>query len=132
MDSTQSIDELMLDPQPLEDLRLLEQSGAPGLTEKLIGLFFKNTEELLPALLRGVEANDLKTVARAAHTIKSIAPTLGANRLSSLCKALEIAAREESARDYGALIDRVQSEYVCVRDSLERALTEGRQQRPPG
>ncbi len=88
----------VVDPSALERLR---GWGGPPLVERMVGLFQELGPKRLHEVEDGLAEDDLARVARAAHSFKSSAGNLGADRLRVLCGALEDAAeggRREEAR----------------------------------
>ena len=61
---------------------------------------------------------NLEDLRRAAHTLKGNSSQVGASRLSSLCFDLEQAARAGSLEGAEKMIDGIQAELACVKDSL--------------
>jgi len=74
-----------------------------------------------------VAAADLNAVSSLAHSLKSVAGTFGASRLSATCQQLEDAAREGRADESAELISRVADE--C--DQSAQAIALWREERRP-
>ena len=88
----------LVDPGALERLR---GWGGAALVDRMIGLFQELGPKRLQEVGDGLAEGDLSRVARAAHSFKSSAGNLGADRLRLLCGALEDAAdggRQAEAR----------------------------------
>jgi HPt (histidine-containing phosphotransfer) domain-containing protein len=51
----------------------------------------------LDSLLAAAEAGDCAAIIRPAHTLKSTSASLGAMRLSAICRVIELAGRESRA-----------------------------------
>ena len=61
---------------------------------------------------------------RTAHSLKSGSALLGAMRLSGLCKALELLAREDSIADAEELLMQIETEYPVVQNALKQSLSQ--------
>ncbi|MBA3689127.1 MAG: Hpt domain-containing protein [Chloroflexi bacterium] len=83
---------------PVVDERTLDELMAatgddPGFVWELVGTFLADTPAQVDAMTAAVEANDAAALVRPAHTLKSSSATVGAMRLSSVARELEMAAR---------------------------------------
>ncbi len=82
---------------------------------KLIDLFINDTSERLASMRA---AKDGKTIGQIAHALKGSCGYLGANRMASICEALEEIGRAGDGRAE-VLIDLIEEEFVRVREALE-------------
>lgn len=87
-------------PLDLETLRRLREDvgGRPGL-DRLIGVFLRELGGRRSAIRRSAADGDLPALRLAAHTLKSSAALLGAERLATLCRSLEAMATEGATGD---------------------------------
>ncbi len=83
----------MLDHAKLDHLRELLGDDGDGVGE-IIDTFLDDVPKTLADLQDGLEADDARQVASAAHKIKGSASTLGAVTLSEICKDIEDAAND--------------------------------------
>ena len=91
--------------------RLAEGSGGDAdFVAELIEQFVADAPSLATAAREGMEAGDLVTARRAAHTLKTNAATFGAHRLVEICRDLEAAAKRGSLDDARPLVDAMISE----------------------
>ena len=79
----------MIDPDAL--MRLREWGGSKLLAE-MVRLFLENSSERLGQLGKGFADGDLRTVERAAHSLKSSAANVGAMEVSRVSQQIEAAA----------------------------------------
>ena len=79
----------IFDPAPLESLRQIERGGAAGLVVKVVETWIESSRQLIAQLQESLAAGDVRTLHRAAHTLKSSSANVGAMRLSLLAKTLE-------------------------------------------
>jgi len=97
-----------LDAAALESLREL---GGDEFLGELIDTFLEEAPELLAAIRRSLEQNDVHELRRAAHTLKSNGATFGAEGFSELCRRLEGQARTGELEGADELVDLVEREY---------------------
>ena len=88
-----------------------------ALTE-LASAFLDEAPKRLAELRLGVETGDAELAGRAAHTLKSNGQTFGAVELASLCRRLEVAARDGKLATNADLIDHVDAQWALVRTEL--------------
>ena len=93
----------VLDPTRIEDL-LASLPGQPQAVflQRMLETFRRTLDTNL-VKLQQVDASDLETVRRAAHTLKSAAAQVGAMRLSHTARELEYAARDRNLQRMVAL-----------------------------
>ena len=76
---------------------LLETTGGDiGFERELVATYQADTPVQLDAMTTAVEAEDAEALVRPAHTLKSSSATVGAMRLSSVARELEMAGRTGS------------------------------------
>lgn len=109
-----------LDGRALDQLRALQRAGTPSVLAKVIGLYDTEVPALLSAMRRAVTAGDADGLRRAAHKLKSTSATLGATRLTDLCRALEAEPRIDA--DTASRLEAIEAEYDHVRPALHAAL----------
>jgi len=95
--------EHVLDERILNDLRDLGGQDDPGLLAELIDIFLHDAPQRMAEIASGLKSGDLKTVERAAHTLKSSSANIGALGLSNICKRMEEIARERKSDGIQAL-----------------------------
>jgi len=104
-----------IDPAVLEGFRGMMGESA----SELITLFLEDTLELLAKMRESVAEGDAETLQRAAHTLKGNSATLGAMRLSGLCKELEFMGREGKLEGVVEKVAQIEAEYEKVKAVLE-------------
>ena len=109
----------MLDQKALDNIRAVQQEGAPKLLDKVINIYFQESPKLLLALRDAVaEDNAAKMIGRAAHSLKSSSANLGATRLAALCRDLEEMARANRTTGAKAILNEIEKLYPLVCESL--------------
>ncbi|MDQ6793276.1 MAG: Hpt domain-containing protein [Chloroflexota bacterium] len=124
----------MPDDVPIVDDRILAELIATtgddiGFVRELVETYLADTAVQVDAMSAAVEADDAAGLVRPAHTLKSSSATVGAMRLSSVARDLEMAGRsgglDPAAR---ASLDAARTEWQAAADALaawlERASVE--------
>ncbi len=104
-----------IDTMVIEDLR--KEGGSFFL--ELVDLFDTEAPASIRDIVEAFTRNDLKAIARSAHRLKGSAVTFGAQPMSELCQALELAARAEALANARLLFDQLTLEYSRVTDALK-------------
>jgi CheY-like chemotaxis protein/HPt (histidine-containing phosphotransfer) domain-containing protein len=109
-----------VDPEALDELR---QYGDDSLLDELVTVFLDSAQKHMTDMRGALDAEDSDLLARAAHTLKGSAGTLGAKPLAELCAELETGGRRgnlpgaKSLDDVANELSRVQSffeEYLST------------------
>jgi HPt (histidine-containing phosphotransfer) domain-containing protein len=105
---------------------LTESTGGDiGFVRELIETYLADTPVQLDAMTAAVEADDAEALVRPAHTLKSSSATVGAMRLSSVARELEMAGRtgslEASVRES---LDSARAEWTTAQEAFAAWLQE--------
>jgi CheY-like chemotaxis protein/HPt (histidine-containing phosphotransfer) domain-containing protein len=93
----------------LERLRSLQRPGGPNLVAKIVGLFLRESTDLLGGLDEAVRRGDTEEIRHAAHRLKSVSAQVGAEDLAAHCQQLESAGRENRLEGAAALLERIRT-----------------------
>ena len=85
------------DPAAIERLRAVAGDQSSAFVAEMAELFLGETRKTLTDLRAASDKEDWKVVARLAHSLKSSAATLGAMRLSAVCRSLELDVTDGAA-----------------------------------
>jgi CheY-like chemotaxis protein len=121
---SENVAEDYLDRSYLNNIKSLGPNG-PRMLAAVIGIYLNDSPILLDRLSQAFEAADLAGLAKVAHAFKSTSASLGASVLAEMCKQVESIARGNSMDGIGALISRIQSEYVKAKEALTREIEKG-------
>jgi HPt (histidine-containing phosphotransfer) domain-containing protein len=106
-----------VDPAALD--RLLEMTGDdPEFLDELIGTFLEDAVLQLEAMRRAAEAGAEADLVRPAHSLKGNSASMGAERLSELCRSLEADARSGPVHDATERVTAAAIEFDQVRSEL--------------
>jgi HPt (histidine-containing phosphotransfer) domain-containing protein len=84
----------VIDMQVIEGLRELGGDDEPGLLVEIVALFLADAPQRLGEIDRALASGDLRSLERAAHTLKSSSQNVGALGLASMCREMEELARK--------------------------------------
>jgi len=104
----------------LEELRAdLRAAGIEESLPVLVKLFLRDGPARIEAIQKGVRAKDAKSIASAAHAMRSAAGAVRASRLMSLLATLERTAKDGDVASAAAQADAIVAEHRAVREWLE-------------
>ena len=115
-------EEPVLDHGVLDRIRDIQQPGAPSVLARLIGVYLEDAVSMIGALKQALETGDIAALVETAHSLKSSSANLGASRLSTVCKELELRGKAGSDQDLASLVARIDAEFDCARSGLQMAL----------
>jgi len=103
-----------------EDLKIA--IGADFINE-VIDAFFEEAPELITALEQSLEASDIDTFRRSAHSLKSNGACFGAIAFSEAAKELEFLAKDGELDQVGDKVVLLRTQFESVRSELEAMKT---------
>ncbi len=116
-----------LDRTPIENLRMLEeQGGRKGIVERVIRLYLASSPKLVQKIEKAAESGDVKSLNRAAHSLKSSSANVGGTTFAQLCERLEDMGRENSLDGAGEVLPQLRSGHHALCLALEREIERGR------
>lgn len=105
----------VIDQATFEELK--QMSGEDFINE-LIDAFLEDAPDMLANMKSALEAKDVESFRRNAHSLKSNANTFGAPELGELAKELEFMAKENNL-DIGNRLEVLKEAYEKVAEELE-------------
>ena len=108
----------VLDQSVLASLRELQEAGDPDIVAEVGGLFIKHSPEKVDAIMQSVEKDDAKGLQLAAHSMKSSSAYIGAMRLSTLAKELEMTGRSNSMNGAKEKAKMLKEEFSLVMEAI--------------
>ena len=105
----------LISPSTFADLK--EMSGE-DLINELIDAFLDDAPRMIAAMQAGLEARDVESVRRNAHSMKSNAETFGATALAIVAREVEALARAGDL-DVGNRLELLQEAYRAASQELE-------------
>jgi len=96
----------------------LKQISGEDFINELIDAFLDDAPDMIRQMQAAIEARDIESLRRNAHSLKSNANTFGALELASLAKELEFMARENNL-EVGNRLEAMNQAYGKVADELK-------------
>ncbi len=112
----------VLDRGVLDRIRALQQPNAPSVLAKVIGIYLEDSPKRIQAIKQALDGSDMTALTETAHSLKSSSANLGASRLSSLCKELELKGKAGSHEYLAALVERIDAEFGRAQSGLQSEL----------
>jgi HPt (histidine-containing phosphotransfer) domain-containing protein len=103
----------------LANLRDLQEEGEPDLLKELTELFLADVPLQIAVLRKVVEAGDIPSVERIAHTLKGSCGNMGARTMEAICAELEETVRSGDLSAAQELISSLEEEFGRARAALE-------------
>jgi two-component system, sensor histidine kinase and response regulator len=94
------------------------RKSRPDLFKRLTATYLNYAPTALAELKTALEAKDLTTLGRVAHSLKSSSANLGATKLSKFCKDLELATKENNEAAVEGLVAGIVSAFADVAAAL--------------
>jgi HPt (histidine-containing phosphotransfer) domain-containing protein len=110
-----------IDMRALERLRKL---GGNELLAKMVSLFTSQAEPGVREAATALSSGDFDGVQRAAHSLKSSAGNLGAQKVQDIADQIEQLAEQRSG-EISALLTDLERAYLRAKDRLLREVKEG-------
>jgi two-component system, sensor histidine kinase and response regulator len=111
-----------INTKALDNIRALQRNGKLDILRKTITLFCSDAPKLLESMQQAAAQGDARTLAMAAHRLKSSSAYLGAVKLAAQCLQMEVLGRESRAEHAHPLLAEMQAEFQSVRLALETQL----------
>lgn len=113
---------VVINPSAISTIRGLQRPGKADLLSKVVSIYFEKTPEIIQQMNDACASQDFATVSACAHGLKSSSAYLGADKLSSTCRQIEAAVRENSHAEVPALVAGILDEYDLVSNALRSYL----------
>jgi len=114
-----------IDFRTLDGIAALQRPNKPNLLETVIGLFESESLKCIAQIHEGVGAGDFDLITMGAHSLKSSSANVGAMELSSRCREIESAARNNDMQTCSQLSEQLTAEFDAstkgIRDYMDRA-----------
>ena len=106
----------------LEPIRQLEQKGSSGLFRKVLRTYLKQAPKLISDLEAAIQAGQRDTIHKVSHNLRSSSVTVGAVKLSSLCRELESGGADAKPTERSKLFTQIEQEYAAVTAALNQEI----------
>ena len=99
----------LIDPEAWETMKSMT---GPEFLGELIDVYLNDSPQLIEQIRSGLAAVEIDTVRRAAHSLKSNSASLGANRLASTARELEMIAKGGTLDGAGLKLLAIETEFA--------------------
>jgi two-component system sensor histidine kinase/response regulator len=106
----------------LAQIERLKEWGGPDLQRKMVDLFLTHARERLEQIKEGVSTGGSKTAETGAHTLKSSAGNVGAQRVQRLSQDAEDLAEAGKLDELKALLPSLEEEFEVACGALKTIL----------
>ncbi len=113
-----------INPKAIATLRELDENGSLALAAELFESFRNSVLGSRQQLRDAAAAGDAKALARLAHSLKSSAGNLGAERLARIYKDIEHGARQGQVAQAAGLLESLAAQETLALDALQELLHE--------
>ena len=107
-----------IDQSAIDNL-LTSVGGDTAFVSDLIGEYFTDTRIQFGNMQQALDAGDVDSFRRAAHSLKSNSANFGATQLAALCRHLEDLAKANNLSDASDILHEAQAEYEQVEIALK-------------
>lgn len=102
----------------------LNEWGGPELQTKMVDLFLTHAKDRMDQIREGLSASRPETAETGAHTLKSSAGNVGAQRVQRLAQEAESLAEEGNLAGLQSLLPSLEEEFDAACVALRRILEE--------
>lgn len=115
-------DQLVIDPQAIENLRALNPGDNDEFLREIAGIFLEDTPQRIAELDETVVSGDLQKFTRAAHSIKGSSSNLGAMALRAVAEQLEHHARTHGISGVADMVASIKTEFARAEAALSEVV----------
>jgi HPt (histidine-containing phosphotransfer) domain-containing protein len=109
-----------VDVSSLQALRQMQRPGRPDGVARIVTSFLEESEARLDAMRQAAAAGDALALERAAHALKGISGTVGANHMHDLAMRLEHLGREGHTAGVADLLTELEAAFRRARPIFDR------------
>ncbi|MEW6057923.1 MAG: Hpt domain-containing protein [Bdellovibrionota bacterium] len=110
--------EATLNVSVLDDLRKLDRSPRDSVVTELLEAFLSEVPEMMRNMRSALEAQNIFSIRKQAHALKSNAGNLGADRFAAICQNIE-KGPEALLKN---LIEELEAEYRLVAEQMHQQM----------
>jgi HPt (histidine-containing phosphotransfer) domain-containing protein len=105
---------MTLDQAALNELRALDPEGSSGVLARIITSYLNDAPNLIQQMRSALAGNDIVSLTRHAHSLKSTSLSLGASRVSQIARELELAGKSNATDGCQSLLMALGAEYAAA------------------
>lgn len=107
-----------IDPRVLQNLEELQVEGETSIVGNIINAYLSGSQPLVAQLRKMLSENDLEALQKTAHSLKSSSANVGAIRLSTMSKELEMKCKNKHLGNIDNLVASIETEFPRVKEAL--------------
>jgi signal transduction histidine kinase/DNA-binding response OmpR family regulator/HPt (histidine-containing phosphotransfer) domain-containing protein len=107
-----------VDLSVLRNLEKLQIEGEASVVGNIINAYLNGSQSLVSGLREMLSAKDLQALQQTAHSLKSSSANIGAMRLSTISKDLEMKCKNNSLDNIDYLVQSIETEFPRVKEIL--------------
>ena len=112
-----------LDQKALDELRALDPDGTAGLLNQILQCYLDDTPTQIAQLRAAATAQNIESMTRAAHSMKSSSFSVGAARVGQLAFEIESKGHANSTDGCHALLVELEKQYATAAQRLRACMT---------
>ena len=112
--------ETAIDPEEIENLRLLNPDDENAFLKEIVDIFLEDTPARIAELKQCLSKFDQPTFTRAAHSIKGSASNLGATKVRAIAEKLEHQSRNSGLTGLELLLSSLDDEFAIAKAELQK------------
>ncbi len=113
------VEKSTIDRSFLDNIRALQIEGEPDILNQVINNYLKDSVKLIDNLREAIHKSNIEQIKNTAHSLKSSCANVGAVKLSSLCKELEMKSKSNSIENASAILLEIKDEHKKVTEALK-------------
>ncbi len=117
-DSEAGVQAMTFNRERLDQMAMIKLPGKPNLRDGLLTLYFENAPDLASQIKTALSQNDMETLHRASHSLKSTSANMGLDYLSQLAARLEASSHAKRWQDIPQQVDALLCEHEQALASL--------------
>lgn len=110
----------ILDPDAIQQLRDLDESGDNTLLKELCDAFLTDAEERMVLIRQALAGMDMKVMSNTAHALKGGASNFGAKRFTTLCHTIQLVHAETTPAQAAELLASLEKEFRLLKEALQQ------------
>ncbi|MDB6094119.1 MAG: hypothetical protein JWM32_1681 [Verrucomicrobia bacterium] len=113
---------LVIDPEAIENLRALDESGNDEFLREILGIFLEDVPHRIAELDEAIASGDVGRFTRAAHSIKGASSNVGANALRAVAEQLESRSHAEPLTSLASTLAALKTDFATTKVEIEKLL----------
>jgi HPt (histidine-containing phosphotransfer) domain-containing protein len=113
---------VVLDPQALDKLRMLDPGGSAGILARVLRTYEGSLGRLMQQFDAAAETEDFATLRHVAHTLRSSSASVGAMAMAQVCGTVEALARDGQGQALKPAVREMQHESRRAAEAVRAML----------